>query len=165
MKAHFQMMAAYNAWTNGRLCDAVAGLDEEDYRADLGVFFKSVHGTLNHMLVGDILWLARFRRQTRPPFELDTILHDDRAEVTAARKALDADIIRYVDDLSDGELAGDLTYGMVTQDVTMTQPLVQALAHFFNHQTHHRGQIHALLTRLTGAAPSFDLVQFQRENA
>ena len=165
MKAHFQMMAAYNTWANGRLYDAAAGLSDADYRADLGAFFKSVHGTLNHVLVGDLLWLARFRRQPRPPFELDSILHDDQAELAAARRVMDADICRYVDDLSDAELAGDLTYGMVTRDETVTQPLAQALAHFFNHQTHHRGQVHALLTRQTGEAPPLDLVYYQREAA
>lgn len=165
MKAHFQMMAGYNAWANGRLYAAAGELRDADYRADLGAFFKSVHGTLNHLLVGDLLWLARFRRQPRPPFNLDSILHEDRAELAAARKVLDADILRYVDGLTDADIAGDLTYGMVTRAQTVTQPLVQALAHFFNHQTHHRGQVHALLTRLTGDAPALDLVYYQREAA
>ncbi len=165
MKAHFEMMAAYNAWANEMLYGAVSELGDADYRADLGAFFSSIHGTLNHVVVADLLWLARFRRQPRPPFSLDAIPHDDREELWAARRVLDADTIRYIGGLGEADLAGGLTYSMVARDEIVTQPLIQALAHFFNHQTHHRGQVHALLTRLTGASPPLDLVYFQREVA
>lgn len=163
MKAHFQMMAAYNAWANRRLYDATADLPEADYRANLGAFFKSIHGSLNHLVAGDLLWLARFRGQPAPPFRLDDILHDDHDELTAARRVLDADIIRFAEAQSEPSLAADFTYRMVTRDETVTQPLAPAMAHFFNHQTHHRGQVHALLTRLTGTAPALDLIYYQRE--
>jgi len=165
MKAHFEMMANYNAWANRRLYGAAASLPEADYRADLGAFFKSVLGTLNHLIVGDLLWLARFRGQPAPPFGLGDILHDDRDELAAARRVLDADIIRFAAAQSGSSLAADFTYRMVTRDETVTQPLAPAMAHFFNHQTHHRGQVHALLTRLTAAAPPLDLIYFQREAA
>jgi uncharacterized damage-inducible protein DinB len=165
MKAHITMMANYNAWANRRLFAAAAGLPEADYRADLGTFFKSVHGTLNHVLVGDLLWLARFRGAPQPPFGLDDIIHDDREELAAARRVLDADIIRFTDAQSEDSLAAEFTYRMVTRDGTVTQPLAPAIAHFFNHQTHHRGQVHALLTRLTGTATPLDLIYFQREVA
>ncbi len=165
MKAHFEMMAAYNAWANRRLYDAAAGLSDADYRADLGAFFNSVHGTLNHLLVGDLIWLARFRGEPAPPYRLDDILHDDRDELIAARRVLDSDIIGFAAARSEANLAADITYRMITRDETVTQPLAPALAHFFNHQTHHRGQVHALLTRLTGAAPAIDLIYFQREAA
>jgi uncharacterized damage-inducible protein DinB len=165
MKAHITMMANYNAWANRRLIAATASLPETDYRADLGAFFKSVHGTLNHVLVGDLLWLARFRGAPRPPFGLDEIIHDDRAELASARRVLDADIIRFAEAQTEDSLAAEFTYRMVTRDETVTQPLAPAMAHFFNHQTHHRGQVHALLTRLTGTAPPLDLIYFQRDVA
>lgn len=163
MKAHFQMMAAYNAWANRRLYAAVEGLPEHDYRADFGAFFRSVHGTLNHLVVADRIWLARFLGAPPPGYRLDQIVHDDRADLAAARRALDAEIVAFAAGLSESRLDAPITYHLVTRDEQVTQPLAPALAHFFNDQTHHRGQVHALLTRLTGDAPTLDLLYFQRE--
>jgi uncharacterized damage-inducible protein DinB len=165
MKAHFRMMAAYNAWANRRLHDAADRLPETDYRADLGAFFKSVHGTLNHLLVGDMLWLARFRGQPNPALRLDQILHEDRAALRAARAALDAEIVAFAGGLTEADIEGQITYSMITRPETVTEPTAPALIHFFNHQTHHRGQVHALLTRLTGEAPALDLIYYLREAA
>jgi len=165
MKAHFEMLAGYNAWANRRLYAAASDLSEADYRADLGAFFKSVHGTLNHLLVGDILWLARFRGQPNPPLTLDQILHEDCAELAAARAALDAEIIQHIGGMAEADFAATITYSMITLPETVTEPIAPAMIHFFNHQTHHRGQVHALLTRLTGDAPSLDLVRYLREAA
>ena len=163
MKAHFEMMAAYNAWANKRLYDAAFALSPEDYRRDCGAFFGSLHGTLNHMFVADVLWLARFRGQPNPPWTLDHIAHDERRELRARREALDRDILGFTFALSDKQLAGEFTYRTVVRPQTITQNLAAALAHFFNHQTHHRGQCHAMLTRLAGEAPELDLLIYQRE--
>jgi uncharacterized damage-inducible protein DinB len=164
MKAHFRMMAAYNAWANRRLFDAAGRLPEADYRADLGAFFGSVEGTLNHLLVGDGIWMARFTGDPPPPWRLDTRPHADLATLHAAREALDRRIAAHVDALTEAEIAGALVYrDMAGRE--FRQPRAEALAHFFNHQTHHRGQIHALLTRLTGAAPELDLIYHIREAA
>ena len=163
MKAHFEMMAAYNAWANRRLSAAVEPLPGEDYRADLGAFFGSIHGTLNHLVVADRLWLARFRGEPTPAARLDAIVHDDRAELRQARRVLDDAIVGFIAGLTEARIAADFTYRPVTRPEPVTQPLGPALAHFFNHQTHHRGQVHALLTRLTGNAPPLDLIYFQRE--
>ncbi|MEM9043759.1 MAG: DinB family protein [Pseudomonadota bacterium] len=163
MKAHFEMMAAYNAWANRRLYAAALNLSEDDFRANLGAFFGSVMGTLNHIMVADLIWLARFREQRQPPFGLDHILHEDGEELAAARKVLDDDIIGYVAGQSDQNLFDDFTYTMITTDQTVTQPRAPALTHFFNHQTHHRGQVHAMLTRVTKDAPALDLIYYQRE--
>ena len=165
MKAHFTMMAAYNAWANRRLYEAAGRLPEADYRADLGASFRSVHGTLNHLLVADLMWMARFRGEPNPPYRLDQILHEDRDALGAARETLDGEIVRFVGGLSEERLAAGFTYRLITRDEEVTQPLAPALAHFFNHQTHHRGQAHALLTRLTWEAPALDLIYFQREAA
>ena len=165
MKAHFEMMAAYNAWANDRLYAACAGLCDADRRADLGAFFGGLHQTLNHILVGDVVWMARMRGQTPPAWPLDHIPHDDFADLRAAREAMDADIIAHVAALEDETLAGDMTFTTIVNPATVTQPRAPVLAHFFNHQTHHRGQVHALLTRLTGEAPPLDLVYYQREAA
>ncbi|MEM7211241.1 MAG: DinB family protein, partial [Pseudomonadota bacterium] len=77
MKDHFDMMAAYNIWANNRLYDAALALPDDDYRKDLGAFFKSVHGTLNHLYGTDMIWMSRFRGLPNPPWTLDHIAHDD----------------------------------------------------------------------------------------
>ena len=157
------MFAGYNCWANERLYDAASNLSDADYRADRGAFFKSMHGTLNHMLVGDRIWMRRFTGEGEVPASLDTILHEDFASLRAARRAEDERIIRYTNALTDGDLTGWFHYRTITNPVDMEQQLAPALDHFFNHQTHHRGQAHALLTAITGTAPSFDLITFQRE--
>ncbi|MEM7188249.1 MAG: DinB family protein [Pseudomonadota bacterium] len=163
MKAHFEMMAAYNAWANERLYAAAAELSDEAYRRDCGAFFKSMHGTLNHLFVTDVIWMSRFRGKANPPWKLDHIAHDNFTELKARRKAMDREIQGWVHSLSSSELAGPFSYVTVLDGSKQNQPLREALAHFFNHQTHHRGQCHAMLTRLGVDAPPLDLLFFQRE--
>jgi uncharacterized damage-inducible protein DinB len=162
VKSHWQMFAAYNQWANARLYEAAAKLSDEDYRADHGAFFKSVHGTLNHVLVTDRNWMARFVGSSDAQLRLDAILFDKLAELKAARVAEDQRIIAYIDGLDEAALAGLLRYRAVSVPIEFEQVLALALAHWFNHQTHHRGQVHALLTRLTGTAPELDLLIYQR---
>jgi len=164
MKPHFAMMAGYNAWCNERIYDVVAQLPDADYRADRGAFFKSVHGTLNHLLVADQIWLKRFSGRGDAPNRLDAILFEHFDELRAARRVEDERILRYVEGLSAEALAGRIRYRNVANTAEFEQPLAPAMLHVFNHQTHHRGQVHALLTGLTGDAPSLDLVLFQRES-
>jgi uncharacterized damage-inducible protein DinB len=163
MKQHFVMMAGYNAWSNGRVYDAAAQLPDSDYRADRGAFFKSVHGTLNHILVADRIWMKRFTGEGEAPNRLDAILFEDFAELREARRNEDERIAAYVDCLSDADLAGRFRYRTITNPTDVEQPLAPALMHFFNHQTHHRGQVHCLLTGLGREAPSLDLLSFQRQ--
>jgi uncharacterized damage-inducible protein DinB len=163
MKTHWQMFAAYNAWANERVFTAAARLSDADYRADKGAFFKSVHGTLNHLLVGDLVWMQRFTGEGAVPPRLDAILHDTLASLHDARRGEDKRIIAYIDGLDEAALAGTIRYRPITASGEFEQQLGAALAHWFNHQTHHRGQAHALLTSLTGEAPSLDLLVFQRE--
>jgi len=164
MKAHFAMLAAYNAWCNQRLYEAAAKLPATDYRADRGAFFRSLHGTLNHVLVADRIWMRRFTGEGEAPNRLDAILFDELPELRHAREAEDQRIIAYVDRLSDADLAGRIRYQTISNPVSIEQPLAPALIHFFNHQTHHRGQAHCLLTGFGLDAPSFDLIMFQRES-
>jgi uncharacterized damage-inducible protein DinB len=162
MKSRYAMFAGYNSWANERLYDAAARLSDADYRADRGAFFKSMHGTLNHMVVADRIWMYRFTGTGDAPTQLNAILYDDFASLRAARRAEDERITRYIEALSDADFAGLLRYRTITNPATIEQELSPALDHFFNHQTHHRGQAHALLTAITGDAPSFDLIMFQR---
>ena len=87
MKARYQMFAGYNAWCNERLYAAAATLSDADYRADRGAFFKSVHGTLNHILVADRIWMRRFTGEGPQPTALDQILYDEFASLREARVA------------------------------------------------------------------------------
>jgi uncharacterized damage-inducible protein DinB len=160
--AHYQMFGRYNAWANARLYHAVARLSPEQYRADRGAFFKSVHGTLNHLLVTDRVWMWRFTGVGEAPGRLDTILFETFDELRAEREAEDRRIVDFVDGLDGGRIAGTIRYRRVTSPEEFEQQLAPALAHWFNHQAHHRGQVHALLTGLVGEAPELDLLFFQR---
>jgi uncharacterized damage-inducible protein DinB len=165
MKKRYLMFAGYNAWCNERLYTAAARVSDADYRADRGAFFKSLHGTLNHLLVGDRIWMQRFTGQGELPKSLDTILFDEFGALRAARRAEDAQISGYIASLSESDLTDTIRYRTFVRPVDIEQELAPALDHFFNHQTHHRGQAHALLSAVIGndATPSFDLIIFQRE--
>jgi uncharacterized damage-inducible protein DinB len=156
------MFGRYNAWANKRLYDAAAQLSLEQYRADRGAFFKSVHGTLNHLLATDRIWMQRFTGTGSAPDRLDAILFETLDELLPAREAEDRRIVDFVDGLDDVRLAGSIRYRRVSSPEVFEQPLAPALAHWFNHQTHHRGQVHTLLTGLVGRAPELDLLFYQR---
>jgi uncharacterized damage-inducible protein DinB len=160
--SHYRMFGHYNAWANGRLYDAAARLTSEQYRADRGAFFKSVHGTLNHLLVTDRIWMARFTGEGEAPNRLDAILFESFDDLRAARGAEDRRIVGFVDGLDSDRIAGTIKYRRVSSPEEFEQQLAPALAHWFNHQTHHRGHVHALLTGLVGQAPELDLLYFQR---
>lgn len=162
MKAHFDSFARYNAWANRRLYEAAAGLTDEQYRADRGAFFRSMHGTLNHLLVTDRIWMQRITGAGDAPDRLDAILFEDFARLRVAREAEDRRIVEHVEGLTDAQLAGVIRYRRVSTPDVYEQALAPALAHLFNHQTHHRGHAHAILTGLVGRAPELDLLVFQR---
>lgn len=162
MKQHFMMFAAYNSWANARVYEAAAALDEEAFRRDTGAFFKSMMGTLNHILVADRIWLKRMTGEGDAPAALDTIVFADFAKLRTAREAEDRRIIKWIGGLAEKAFAGRFTYMTVTDMRTVSQRLAPALAHFFNHQTHHRGQAHTVLTVLGQPSLQLDLIYFQR---
>ena len=147
MKAHFAMMAAYSRWANARLYAAAKALPDAEYRRNRGAFFGSLHGTLNHLLVADRVWMRRFTGSGPLQTRLDEILFDELPALEAARIAEDERITAYVEGLSEADIAGTLTYRTIVNPADITQPLSPALTHFFNHQTHHRGQAHCLITQ------------------
>ena len=163
MKQHYAAFARYNAWANRRLYDAAAKLSDADYRADRGAFFRSMHGTLNHILTADRVWMHRFTGEGPSPTKLDAIDHETLPELRAAREAEDRRIVTYVDGLTEEKLAGTISYRRVSSPEAFVQPLAPALAHFFNHQTHHRGQAHAMLSGTAVPPPSLDMIAFVRE--
>lgn len=166
MKSHFAMFALYNRWANQRLYAAAEKLSDADYRMNRGAFFGSLHGTLNHLLLADQIWRRRFTGDGPVHTRLDAILHEQLAPLRAERVAEDESIIAFVDGMSESDLDGMFSFRTVVNPQDITQRYSAAMAHFFNHQTHHRGQAHAILTAAGGrdAAPSFDMIIFQRES-
>ena len=163
MKALYAALARYNQWANRRLYDAAAELTDEQYRADRGAFFKSMHGTLNHLLTADRVWMHRFTGQGPSPTRLDAIQHEQLPELRAARAAEDRRIITYLDGLTENQLNGTIRYRRVSTPDEFEQALSPALAHFFNHQTHHRGQAHSILCSFGRRDLVLDLLAYQRE--
>lgn len=159
------MFAAYNGWANARLYDAASALSEEEFRRPTGAFFSSMMGTLNHVLVADRIWLKRFTGEGAAPARLDEILHHDFAELRKAREEEDAFISAWIGSMDDRDFTGRFAYMTVSDMRTVSQRLAPALAHFFNHQTHHRGQAHMILTSLGKPSVELDLIYFQRTEA
>jgi uncharacterized damage-inducible protein DinB len=163
LKAHFVMMARYNSWANARVYRAAGALPEELYRKDTGAFFKSLQGTLNHLLTADRIWMWRLTGSGEYQPQLDAIIHPDLPSLWAARQAEDKRILDFVEGLSEPEFEEFWDYKTLT-GVPQRQRRREILAHLFNHQTHHRGQVHVILTSLGVAEPDpLDLVILQRE--
>ncbi len=163
MKTHFVMMADYNTWANARLYGMAGRLSDEQYQRDVGAYFKSLHGTLNHLLVADLIWMHRLTGVGGFPQRLDAIVCEDFSSLHAARQQMDERIIAYVGSLSDEQLEQSWSYRTLN-GAHHEQRRHETLAHLFNHQTHHRGQAHAILTSLGVREPdSLDLLVMQRE--
>ncbi len=154
----FRLSADYNAWVNTRLYDTCAALSPADYRADLGAFFCSVHGTLNHLLLGDLLWLGRIQGRAPEFTRLDAEICGDLHALRARRVATDEAIADCVRSLTETDLDRSVRYVSVMTGRQMSLPLWAALTHLFTHQTHHRGQLTALLSRLGVDHGAIDLV-------
>ena len=153
--AHVAVMADYNKWQNDSLYGAADGLDEAARRRDRGAFFGSIHATLSHLLWGDRIWMSRFAGTPKPaqpniPASIDE--GGDWPALLAARRAMDEVIVDWARRVDEGALAGDLGWYSGAVGAEVTKPLAILVSHFFNHQTHHRGQVHAMLTA-AGARP------------
>jgi uncharacterized damage-inducible protein DinB len=155
--------ALYNRLANQTLYDACAALSDAERRRDLGAFFKSVHGTLNHLLLGDRIWMTRFEGHDHPSTGLDSILYDDFAELRAARDEMDWRIEAFFNSAPDAFLERDIEY-LNNSGFRSIDPVNVLLPHFFNHQTHHRAQVHTLLSQLGRETPVLDLHRVLRPN-
>lgn len=138
-------MARYNRWMNRALYDCSAKLTDVQRKEDKGAFFKSLHGTLNHLLVGDSVWMGRFEGPVFVPTSLAQELHADFEGLRRAREAMDARISDWAANLTDAIIASELRYTSIVNPQPRSMPMSLAVAHFFNHQTHHRGQVTTLL--------------------
>jgi len=160
---YFRQLAQYNAWANWRVYEACAQLSDSERKAPRPCFFGSIHRTLNHILVGDRVWLSRLTAGERDIVSLDQELYSDFSELRAARIREDERLIGVLDRYDEAETAGFLSYNSM-DGAAHRVPMVQVLGHIFNHQTHHRGQVHALLSGTAAAPPSLDLISLNWES-
>ena len=152
----FRMLARYNSVANARMYEQCGKLDLAEYRRERSGSFGSIHGLLNHILLGDRIWMSRFAGggNTTPP--LNSIQYETFAELSPARTKQDADIEAFFQNVDAGFLSRSLSYrNNQGKDYTDTAPV--AVLHFFNHQTHHRGQVHVMLSQTGVRPPSLDM--------
>ncbi len=160
---HFSTMARFNKWVNEKIYHAVGELPKDIYLKDCGLFFKSVHATLNHLLVVDRVWIGRVLGRESGIRALDQILYEDFDALLLARRQEDDRLIELADRLTDDQLAKTTLYWTVKRDRKMEAKVWDMLAGLFNHQTHHRGQISAILTQQGKDMPDIDLIYYLAE--
>jgi uncharacterized damage-inducible protein DinB len=156
MLAAFRMLAKYNRVANERLYEACGQLDPVEYRRERKGSLGSIHALLNHVLLGDRIWMSRFAGsgKTTPP--LNTILFDGFAELRSARAAQDEEIEAFFANTDNDFLQRQLSYtNSQGKDCVETPPA--AVLHFFNHQTHHRGQVHVMISQTDIKPPLLDM--------
>lgn len=155
----FTTLAHSNRWANSILNAEMAKLTPEQWTRTSAVNFGSIQGIANHLLLADRMWLWRFTGKGQPPVAVDGVPCPDMPGLAAEREALDERILSYVAALGEGQLGRTLRYTNLA-GLEKALPLGLCLAHFFNHQTHHRGQIHALLGVCDIVVPDVDLLYF-----
>jgi uncharacterized damage-inducible protein DinB len=162
---HFNTLARYNVWATRLVLDAVNLLDDAAYRKDAGLFFKSIHGTLNHLLVGEhLIWYQRFAKGVSPKLTLDMEAEPIRERLGQALTGGAANWQPLIASWPAERFEGKLSY-TTTRGQAVSLPFAATLAHVFNHGTHHRGQITAALTALGQPCPTLDLVGMLQEES
>lgn len=148
------LMARYNHWQNDSLYAAASGLSDAERQADRGSFFKSIQGTLTHLLWGDSMWMHRFDNWAKPAMGIpdSPSFVSDWGALCDRRREADAAISDWAARVNEDWLGSDLSWFSGAANRTISAPCWQLVCHMFNHQTHHRGQVHAMLTA-AGAVP------------
>jgi uncharacterized damage-inducible protein DinB len=154
--SHFQMFARYNRIANERLYATCAQLNDAEYRKQRPGSFGSVHGLLNHILLGDRRWMGLFENGQRVTPQLNQILYDDFPSLRSARVREDARIESFFSNLDIGFWDRSFQYTN-NQGKDYVETAQVACSHLFNHQTHHRGQVHVMLSQTQVAPPALDL--------
>jgi uncharacterized damage-inducible protein DinB len=157
--AYVQRMARYNRWQNENLYGVADRLSEDERRRERAAFFGSIHKTFSHLLWGDRIWMSRFTDVPAPPNGIpqSVSLYPEWEPLRRERGAFDALIIDWADSLDQAWLDGELTWYSGAAKRELTKPKWLLVAHMFNHQTHHRGQVHCMLTQAGGKPPATDL--------
>ncbi len=153
-----RFLAKYNEWMNERIYSVCAEIPDAERKAERGAFFNSIHGTLNHMLLADRIWLGRFDGAPHPATRLDEVLYSDFDELRSERTHEDERISRWAHTLDDAVLSSPLTYTGIVEASPRTCTLWIAVTHLFNHQTHHRGQLTCLLSQMNVDYGATDMI-------
>ncbi|MES1155064.1 MAG: DinB family protein [Pseudorhodoplanes sp.] len=158
-KAYLQRMSLYNRWQNESLYAAASTLSEAERKLERGAFWGSIHGTLSHLIWGDGMWLSRFAGTPKPTAGIKDshTLYPDWEALKRERARLDQFIIDWSDGLDPAWLEGDLIWLSGAAQRELSRPKWILVTHFFNHQTHHRGQVHAMLTQADAKPGDTDL--------
>ena len=157
--ANFQLLANFNAWANMKIFSACKELDDAEYKKDRRAFFSSIHGTLNHLLVVDRVYISRIEGIDHGLKSFDQILFESLLQLEEARIKEDKRLIDLVNSLSEESIHKEITYkGFETGNTTYTINIL--LITLFNHQTHHRGQIHNMLSQAGVKPPQIDIPDF-----
>jgi uncharacterized damage-inducible protein DinB len=156
---YVQRMARYNRWQNTNLYDVANILSDEERRRERGAFFGSIHKTLSHLLWGDQIWMSRFAGTPRPQGGIpeSPSLYADWDDLQRERVVFDETMIGWADKLDPAWLAGSITYFSSAANRELTKENWTLVTHLFNHQTHHRGQVHCMLTQAGGKPHATDL--------
>jgi len=156
---YVQRLARYNRWQNENLYGVADTLSDAERRRERGAFFGSIHGTLSHLLWADRIWMSRFAGTPRPAGGIpeSVSLYGDWGELKRERAAFDGVIVDWAERLDDDAVAGDLTWFSNAVKAEVSRPRWLLLTHLFNHQTHHRGQVHCMLTQAGGKPGDTDL--------
>ncbi|WP_417684064.1 DinB family protein [Roseibium sp.] len=162
MKALIRMMSEYNRWANNRLIEDCACVSVHDLWKDLGAEYRSIHGTLDHGLLVDRLWLARFSGLEPPFADFKTSLTTSFEELTLERSYTDEDLDSFIDNVSEAFLLRNIEYTTFRSTQKISQPLGSALLHLFHHQSHYRAQVQAFLQQFGKKTRTLDLLRFQR---
>jgi uncharacterized damage-inducible protein DinB len=157
--SYVQRLARYNRWQNENLYGVADALSDAERRRECGAFFGSIHGTLSHLLWADRIWMSRFAGTPRPAGGIpeSVSLYGDWGELKRERAAFDTVIVDWADKLDDDAVAGALTWFSHAIKAEVSRPKWLLLTHMFNHQTHHRGQVHCMLTQAGGKPGDTDL--------
>lgn len=157
-KDSFRILAQYNIWATQRLCESLKSVSDDDFNKDVGLYFKSIVGTLNHLLLGEhYLWYSRFKQGISPAIALNTMIQTKKTALLDELQEKSKNWIEFLEQLDEKTLNADLTYKRVSGQ-QLTLPYAATLMHVFNHGTHHRGQITAAMTGLGYPCPELDLV-------
>jgi uncharacterized damage-inducible protein DinB len=161
--AYVRLMARYNRWQNESLYGAADGLTDEERRRERGAFFGSIQGTLSHLLWADRIWMSRFAGLPKPEggIKESPSQYPHWAELKRERAVFDDTIAGWADRLDPAWLSGDITWYSGAAKAELTRPKALLVAHFFNHQTHHRGQVHCMLTQAGAKPAATDLMAMQ----
>lgn len=156
---YVQDMARYNRWQNGNLYGVAEPLSDAERRRDRGAFFGSIHATLSHLLWADRIWMSRLAGMPRPEGGIpeSVSLYSDWNELKRTRATFDAVMVDWADGLDLASLDGELTWYSGAINAELRKPIWLLVTHMFNHQTHHRGQVHCMLTQAGGKPGDTDL--------